>query len=99
MARSLLARQSHSNFPRSGAELDFDCTRSIDREDVSKPTLLKSTKRRKVKKKNNGKKWKKETEVEDLMFINMSMINSTGVRDQRTLYLFFYLPLEQYLYL
>lgn len=54
LARSLLARQSHSNFPRSGTELDFDCTRSIDREDVSKPTLPKSTKRRKVK--NNGEK-------------------------------------------
>lgn len=36
LARSLLARQSQSNFPRSGTELDFDCTRSIDREDVSK---------------------------------------------------------------
>lgn len=57
MARSLLARQSHSNFPRSGTELDFDCTRSIDREDVSKPTLLKSTKRRKIK-----KQWEKVKE-------------------------------------
>lgn len=36
LARSLLARQSQSNFPRSGTEFDFDCTRSIDREDVSK---------------------------------------------------------------
>lgn len=83
LARSLLARQSHSNFPRSGTELDFDCTRSIDREDVSKPTLPKSTKRRKVKK-QWGKKWKKETKMEDLMFINMLMINSTGVRGRGT---------------
>lgn len=36
LARSLLARQSQSNFPRSGTEFDSDCTRSIDREDVSK---------------------------------------------------------------
>lgn len=36
LARSLLARQSQSNFPRSGTVFDSDCTRSIDREDVSK---------------------------------------------------------------
>ena len=83
LARSLLARQSHSNFPRSGTEFDFDCTRSIDREDVSKPTLLKKYQEEKSKK-TMGKKWKKETKVEDLMFINTLMINSTGIRGRGT---------------
>lgn len=38
LARSLLARQSQANFPRSPSWLDFHSTRSIDREDVSKRT-------------------------------------------------------------